>query len=129
LGVQWAGLSPWSAEPAGAARRPLRRRGSRPRALPGGHLDHAAVHVVGSHSRHVMHDHVHLVRVRVRVRAKVRARARVRVRVKVRFRVRVRATARASTTAGMSRPRAKELLHTSSRAAAASRKPCSAVRE
>ena len=32
------------------------------------------------------------------------------------------------TTAGMSRPRAKELLHTSSRAAAASRKPCSMQR-
>eukprot|EP00964_Phaeocystis_antarctica_P112086 scaffold76294_cov33-Phaeocystis_antarctica.AAC.1 len=36
LRAQWAGLSPGSAGPARAARRALRRRGSRPRALPGG---------------------------------------------------------------------------------------------
>ena len=42
LGTQRAGLSPGSAEPPGAARRALRRRGSRPRALRRGDFDHAA---------------------------------------------------------------------------------------
>ena len=34
LGAQWTGLSPWSAEPARAVKRALRRRRSRAGALP-----------------------------------------------------------------------------------------------
>ena len=100
--VAWrlVGRSLGSAGPARAIRRALRRRGSRPRALPGGHFDHAALPDCG---------HVRLERgedladLRQHLRApdpllgivRVRARAGARVRVRVRGRVGIRARSRA----------------------------------
>ena len=43
LGAKWPGLSTGSAAPARAVRHALRRRGSRPQALPARRFDHAAL--------------------------------------------------------------------------------------